>query len=169
MTGRVWETKIALDGRKVTFPCRALDLHVGEDAVLLFRTPRAWIVEAHAIRVPAGSYSFGYFWVDRNVNAYHWVRKDGTSLGVYFNVATDTRITATEVIWRDLALDYWVGADGLTVFLDEDEVPKDLPPDLDRIVRMTRDGLAVNGRALAVEIASRSADYWARLGLSAGR
>ena len=156
----VWETKETLDGRSLKFPCQLVAISAGVEAVLRFETPREWHVERPAIVVPAGYYSYGYFWRDRSINAYHWVRRDGTSLGVYFNVATDTRISHDAVVWRDLVLDYWVGGDGLTAFLDEEDLPADLAPPLAAIIADARDLLVQDGRRLAREISVRTAGYW---------
>ncbi len=60
------------------------------------------------VEVPAGSVSYGYFWARRPYSLYRWRSPEGAILAHRLDAVTDVRITATEVAYRDLVLDWWV-------------------------------------------------------------
>lgn len=63
-----------------------------------------------------------YFYSDRWYNIFVvYDRDDGALKGWYCNVCRPAQITETAVRCDDLALDVWVGPDGRTHVLDEDE------------------------------------------------
>lgn len=72
--------------------------------------------------VPAGSVSYGYFWVRRPYNVYRWLHADGSLIAHRFDAVTDVRIAEDSVRYRDLALDWWAFPDGTLVEEDRDEL-----------------------------------------------
>ncbi len=136
----VEERKRKLDGRVLRYPCEVLDI-TPEHAVLLYRTTHS--VDLAGVPIPAGTLSYGVYWVDRPFNVYRWVDPRGTVLAHYFNVATETRILPDALEWLDLELDVLVTPDGRVRVLDEQEVPVDLAPRyravLDEAVARLRD------------------------------
>jgi len=91
--------------------------------------------------LPKGSRSLGYFWEARPYNAYHWVDDKSRTLALYFNICDNTRITAQQVEWRDLAVDILITPDLRCRILDEDELPDDLDRNLLARIHATRDSL----------------------------
>jgi len=61
------------------------------------------------------------FYSDRWYNVFEIRAAGGRLKGWYCNVTRPARITANEVAAEDLALDLWVGANGATETLDEEE------------------------------------------------
>ena len=62
------------------------------------------------------------FYTDRWYNVFAvYDRDDGILKGWYCNVCRPARVEETAVYCEDLALDVWVGLDGQTSLLDEDE------------------------------------------------
>ena len=62
------------------------------------------------------------FYTDRWYNIFAvYDRDEGGLKGWYCNVCRPAQVTETAVYCEDLALDVWVGADGRTLVLDEDE------------------------------------------------
>ena len=162
------EIKETTDGRRFEYPCELLSLS-DEEAVLLYRTQNTWARTDPGIFVPQGSLGVSYFWVNQNINAYHWIRGGGESIGVYFNVACDTRIGPDAVTWVDLFLDYWVGADGQCGFLDEDEIPPDLPQRQQAAINAARYLLAQIGPKWARDLATRSRSYLGARGVAVSK
>lgn len=62
-----------------------------------------------------------FFYSNRWYNVFRIEAKDGHLKGWYCNITRRARITEHEVAAEDLALDLWVGPDGETTVLDEDE------------------------------------------------
>src|SRR5439155_20504502 len=80
----ITEIKETLAGTRKTFQCHVIDRTPGAVVVLFIsRAP----VRVHDIELPAGTITFGYFWVDRGFNVYHWMSPTGTTLAFYVNVA----------------------------------------------------------------------------------
>jgi predicted RNA-binding protein associated with RNAse of E/G family len=90
-------------------------------AVVLWIAPAA--MHVHGIDLPAGTISFGHFWVERRYNVYHWVDPAGRTIGFYFNLADRTRISEATLEWRDLVIDVLATPAGRLEVLDEDELP----------------------------------------------
>lgn len=151
----VLEIKETLAGERLSFTCRLLHLAVDE-AVLLYKLQRSFQIED--LVLPDTTLSLGYFWVNRPYNAYHWIKPEGQTLGLYLNISDQTRITAKAVSWRDLFVDLLVTPDGRCRVLDEDEVPDDIETALRRKIENTRDELVRQYRTLLSDIERRSAE-----------
>jgi hypothetical protein len=125
----ILEIKRTLDGREKRFSCRRLAGDADHQrAVLLFVHDQA--MHVHGVDLAPGTITFGYFWADRPYNAYHWLDAMGATIGVYFNLADETRITDDVLEWRDLTVDVLTTAAGRVDVLDEDELPAELDPAL---------------------------------------
>ena len=98
----VTEVKRTLAGGEKRFACRLVDGDA-HAAVLLWIAPEA--MNVHGVALPAGTISFGHFWDDRSYNVYHWLGPAGETLGYYFNIAAETRLSPGRLEWLDLAVD----------------------------------------------------------------
>ena len=122
----VVEIKHALAGGEKRFDC--LRLAGGpRHAVLLWIASER--MHVHGVELPAGTISFGHFWIDRCYNVYHWLDPGGRTLGFYFNIADRTRIGEAELEWRDLVIDVLATPAGRLELLDEDELPTIVDPE----------------------------------------
>jgi len=150
----VLEIKHKLSGERLEFECTSLVQEPGE-VIVLYRTPRDFHIADQVFR--KGSLSLGYFWQDRNFNIYHWLSPEGNSMAIYVNIADNTVITPGKVEWRDLIIDLLITPDGRCQILDEDELPDDLPSDLDQLIRAETKHLLERHQSLLAEIEQRSA------------
>lgn len=158
---KVTEHKAVLVGAPKIFDCEAISL-TDECAVVLYRLPRT--VDVEGILMPEGTLSFGYFWINRYFNVYHFVTQgEGgrvKTLGFYFNLSDSTRIVNQQIHWRDLIVDILVTPDGQCQVLDEEEIPPDLPPDLLQLIEEARAEVLACYQELIVELKRSSEHYW---------
>lgn len=125
---RLLEVKRTLDGGEKRFECRVLS-RAEDRVVVLFVATEA--MQVHGVALPAGTVTFGHFWQARPYNVYHWLRPvDGAALGVYANLASDTRLDGDRLVWLDLIIDVLILPGGAPAILDQDELPADASPDL---------------------------------------
>lgn len=121
---RIVEVKRTLDGTVIEYPAEPLVVDEEQQrAVLLYRLSDAEVIAGGRIALPAGTLSFGYFWVDRPYNVYHFTY-DGDTLVYYINVGRFRSLSETELVWDDYAVDVLAFPDGTVEILDEDEVPE---------------------------------------------
>jgi hypothetical protein len=127
---RLLEVKRTLDGGEKRFECRVLSR--SEDrVVVLFVATEA--MQVQGVALPAGTVTFGHFWEGRPYNVYHWLRPgEGTAIGVYANLASDTRLDGDRLVWLDLIIDVLILPGREPAILDQDEIPADAPVDLRR-------------------------------------
>jgi hypothetical protein len=124
----ILEIKRTLAGAEKRFECRRLHVD-GPHLVVLFVAPAP--LQVHGVALPAGTVTFGHFWRDRPYNVYHWLDPvTGQGLGVYVNLAAETRIQDDRLEWLDLILDVLVAPGQPPCVLDEDEIPALAPPGL---------------------------------------
>lgn len=124
----ILEIKHLLDGSREEFACQPCLVRPGRHAAVLYRLTRDWHFAALGLTVPAGSLSTGFFWQARPFNLYHWMTSEGETIGDYFNICGQTRISQQTIEWLDLALDLCLLPGRVGQFLDEDEIPHDLDP-----------------------------------------
>jgi len=117
--------------------------------VVIYRMPADHQLED--LLLPKGSLSLGYFWEERNYNAYHWVDDKRRTLALYFNICDSTLISPRQIAWRDLTLDILITPDLRCRVLDEDELPDDLDRDLLTRINATRDSLCGSSERLLRE------------------
>jgi hypothetical protein len=122
----VVEIKRLLAGGEQRFTCQRL-AGDARHAVVLWVAPGP--MRVHGVALAAGTISFGHFWVDRPYNVYHWLDRAGQTLGYYFNLCDETRLTADAIEWRDLILDVLVLPGQPPRLLDEDELAQAGPLD----------------------------------------
>lgn len=120
---KVVEHKERLDGTSTDYENRCLRWNTDELVVLYI--PQTALHFPY-LEIPAGSVSFGYFWLSRPYNAYVWVSADCKLLGAYCNVATATRFLPGVVTWRDLIVDVLLQTGKPPRVLDLDEIPADI-------------------------------------------
>ncbi len=115
-------------------------------------------MHVHGVDLPAGTISFGHFWADRFYNVYHWVDGAQRTIGLYFNIADQTRIEAAQLEWRDLVIDVLATPAGRLDVLDEDELPATLDDDVAAHITAGKAAiLTAPGQVIAeIESASRS-------------
>ncbi|HXU61574.1 MAG TPA: DUF402 domain-containing protein [Polyangia bacterium] len=123
----ILEIKQTLAGVEKRFDC--LKLAGDTRHVVVLWTARE-PMHVHGVDLPAGTISFGHFWADRFYNVYHWVDAGQRTIGLYFNIADQTRIGPAQLEWRDLVVDVLATPAGRLDVLDEDELPVSLPPDV---------------------------------------
>jgi Uncharacterized domain/protein associated with RNAses G and E len=150
---------IGMTEKQKEFDTEACLLEPPDRAVVCFRVPVEWTHPQCDLHVLPGSYSFGYFWSDRNYNVYHFVLPDGKPVGLYINVACNTTITSESIDWHDLYVDLWINNEGSLVILDENEVPADFDQDLVQIIHDVIDDLTREKLKVAAEIEKQSREY----------
>lgn len=151
----ILERKQTLTGTEKRFEC--LKLAGDERHVVVLWTARE-PMHVHGVDLPAGTISFGHFWTDRFYNVYHWVDGAQRTIGLYFNIADQTRIAPAELQWRDLVVDVLATPQGRLDVLDEDELPPALAPDVAEHLEAGKAAILNAPRAVIgeVEAASRA-------------
>ncbi|MDR9853889.1 DUF402 domain-containing protein [Paenibacillus sp. VCA1] len=121
------ERKIRYDATVVDHDCRLLKLELPK-IVLLHKVDKPFTMASGAseLTIPAGTYTFAYYWIDRPYNLYFWRDGHGDYLGSYFNIARNTTVTGQAVTFEDLIIDLLVLPDGEYFVLDENELPEPL-------------------------------------------
>jgi predicted RNA-binding protein associated with RNAse of E/G family len=93
-----------------------------DSTLVLVRFVAKTVMKGDGVRFPAGAYTYGYFWDDRNYNIYRMHFPDGQLFAHRFDVLKDFRFDEDRFEWTDLLLDLWVYADGSTTWKDDDQV-----------------------------------------------
>jgi len=120
------EIKRRPDGREEVFRCQ-LVLRAKGHVVLRYGITHPWRVDD--LLLEPGTVTYGYFWVDRPYNVYHWVTPHGESIGCYINLSGEVHLEADRIAWIDLAVDVLVRPGAEPKVLDEEEL-EDLPEPL---------------------------------------
>lgn len=130
------------------FACQPCLVRPGRHAAVLYRLDRDWHFPQIGLTVPAGSISSGFFWEAKPFNLYHWMTPRGETIGDYFNLAAETRISAGRIEWLDLVLDLCIlpGSEG--TWLDEDEMGADGNGNLRRQVEAAKTSLRAQSAQL---------------------
>jgi len=151
----ILEIKRTLDGREKRFDCRLLALAPDRrHAAVLWIAPEP--MHVHGVDLPAGTVSVGHFWTDRPYNVYHWLDRAGQTLGYYFNICDETRITAGLIEWRDLTVDVLAIPGGRLDVLDEHELPAELPTHVAVSIFEGKDAILSAPAAVMAEIEAAS-------------
>ena len=120
------EKKLTLSGAAHVFECELL--HLGNDfGVLKYVIDREYTV--NGITLHPGDITYALYWSARPYTLYIW-HANGNRIHHYFNIADNISIQPKEIVWRDLAIDILIDADGNVHVLDEDELPPSLPAGL---------------------------------------
>lgn len=112
-------------------------------AVLLYVIDRRRRVGSITLR--PGVVTFGYYWVDRPYNVYHWISPEGATIAFYFNICRDTKVSLNRnanvslsrdtqdepgrVEWTDLGVDLLVVPGERVTWLDVEEARALSPAD----------------------------------------
>lgn len=156
MSPDILEIKETLSGERRPYACTLVDRSPG-CLVIRYVVPRD--IFLGGVEIPAGTFSFGYFWLARHYNAYHFVTPQGQTLGLYCNVADRLRLQETSVSWRDLVVDVLILPDGSGRILDEDELPLSLPETSAIFILRTAEKLMAERKQLLSELEHRTAGY----------
>ena len=151
------ETKENLAGTQKTFTCRVISSAC--DHVVVLFVAEAPITVAN-LTLPAGTVTFGHFWTDRPYNVYHWLNPEGATVGLYFNIACDTRIGDHELYWRDLTLDVLVLPQQDPVVLDRDELAADMPKALATQIEDSLQALLRDLPHLPPQLEAQAHSFW---------
>ncbi len=121
-TGRSYrEVKVKPDGTELAYETSLVHRDQGL-VIVCFLMRKGGGPPRLPVVVPPGSVSYGYFWARRPYNVYRWLNPDGALIAHRFDAVTGVRITAEEVRYRDLALDWWALPDGTLIEEDRDEL-----------------------------------------------
>ncbi|MDR7439741.1 MAG: DUF402 domain-containing protein [Armatimonadota bacterium] len=113
------EIKRRPDGREEAFRCELL-LRDADCVVLRYVVTHPWRVDD--LCLDPGTVTYGYFWVNRPYNVYHWVTPHGEPLGCYINLSGEVQLEADRIAWLDLAVDVLVRPGAEPKVLDEEEM-----------------------------------------------
>ena len=124
---KIIERKIRYDSVVVEHGCKLLKAQ-NKNVVLFHSIQNSFtmIASQTKLSIPKGSYTIGYYWIDRPYNLYIWRDKKGKYLGSYFNIVKNTYMTDKLVSFEDLIIDILVLPNGEYFILDEDELPEAL-------------------------------------------
>jgi predicted RNA-binding protein associated with RNAse of E/G family len=156
----ITEVKETLAGTRKTFHCHVIDRD-SRAIVVLFVSKAP--VRVHDVELPAGTVTFGYFWVDRSFNVYHWMAPGGGTLAFYVNLADGTVLEDDRLFWRDLTVDILVAPDGAAVVLDEDEVPLALEAATRARIDQAKHDVLARAADLRIELEAHSDALWPRV------
>ena len=115
----ITEVKLRLRGEPKQFEVEMLRR---EGALTLVRFVTKTAMKGDENRFEAGSYTFGYFWDDRNYNIYRMHLADGSLYAHRFDVLKDVAFDGKRLYWTDLLLDAWLLSDGQLAWKDEDQL-----------------------------------------------
>lgn len=113
------ERKRKPDGQEHVFQCDYLANGPGF-ALVRFELTRPGAF-ATPVPIPVGTSSYGYFWQNRPFNAYRFVDRTGHVVAHRFDAVDNVRITARDIRFDDLVLDWWVLPGNVLLEEDRDE------------------------------------------------
>ena len=152
------EFKRTYFGETKTFDCDLL-LHDRVSGELTISFEPEGATSFVGVEFPLGSVSYGYFWVKRNYNAYHWKGANGNTLLFYFNISKDTQIQKSSVSWVDLIVDIALKPGSPPIILDEEEIPRDISPLDLQIIRNTKREILDTIDKIAEELEIKTARF----------
>ncbi len=120
------EIKHTLANTTKIYACEELWYEPGF-GMLRYVIDREYDIQGHALA--PGDVTHALYWEDRPYTLYVWdVKKHGRLF--YFNIADRIGLRPGTFMWRDLALDVLITAEGKVEVLDEHELPGNLDRDL---------------------------------------
>ena len=159
MSERFLEYKHTYAGETKVFDCTLA--HFSQKEIVLAFSPMQ-PMKFIGVDFPVGSVSYGYFWEDRNYNAYHWKNPIGETLLYYFNICRDTTIGKDRVDWLDLIVDVAAKPGEPPKILDLDEVPTDMPIQDVAIIGETAKLIVSGFEKIRSELEEKTADITRR-------
>lgn len=152
---RFLEYKHTYFGETKVFDCTLA--HIAEKELVLTFLPKQ-PMNFIGINFPVGSVSFGYFWEDRNYNAYHWKDELGNTILYYFNICRDTTFGKDRVDWFDLIVDVAATPGAPPKLLDLEEVPTNMRIEDVAIIGETAKLLVSDFERITSELERRTSD-----------
>lgn len=119
--GAYREVKLKHGGQRIVYPTTLIHRRPGL-VIVRFLMQKGGGPPRLPVQVPPGSISYGYFWARRPYNVYRWLRPDGALIAHRFDAVDGVRISAEEVVYRDLVLDWWALPDASLIEEDRDEL-----------------------------------------------
>ena len=135
------ERKRYLSGDEVTFECELIALE-NKSGILKYVLDQEWQVQGLTLR--PGDVTYAFYWTDRPYNLYWWVKRDGQTVGFYFNLADSVSLSPHEFVWRDLIVDVLILPGGQVQVIDEGEVPDDLDGELGALIASAKQQVLQN-------------------------
>ncbi len=117
------EIKHMLTGPARTYACEQL-LYEPGFGMLRYVVEREYDIRGR--RLHPGDVTHGLYWENRPYTLYVWDLGERGGRLYYFNVADRVVLRSGEFVWRDLAIDVVISAEGSCEILDEHELPADL-------------------------------------------
>ena len=119
MLPTITETKHNLDSTTQRFECRLL-YRDGDYLVLCYLSDRPYA--AAGADLPEGSLTIGHYWPARDYIVWEMYNPRAELQGYYIHICRNVTFGENSVEWEDMAVDVWVGANGTSDVLDEDEL-----------------------------------------------
>lgn len=151
MLPAVEEVKHNLDGSTERFDCRLVHRETGY-AVLGYVSDRPYTVAG--TELPAGSLTIGHYRPGNDYVLWEMYTPRAEMLGCYIHLCGEINLSDERVEWRDMTVDVWLGSDGRSEILDEDELDRSLtagqigPNEANRVRRRAK-RLRTEGAAVA--------------------
>lgn len=98
-----------------------------------------------------GDVTIALYWTDRPYTLYIWQIQRSADVAYYFNIADSVSLLPGEFRWRDLAVDILIDSAGIVHILDEDELPADLPAELQNYIFAAKTHVLTGYRDIIVE------------------
>ena len=141
MLPAIEEIKHNLDGTIERFDCYLVhrDPHY---VVLSYLSDRPYM--AAGVRLPAGSLTIGHYRRGAKYIVWEMYNPQAELLGYYVHLCGDISLSDRCVEWHDMTVDVWLGSDGRSEILDEDELERSVeagqidPSEADMVRRRAR-------------------------------
>jgi len=117
----ITETKHNLDGTTQRFECRLL-YRDGDYLVLCYLSDRPYA--AAGADLPEGSLTIGHYRPARDYIVWEMYNPRAELQGYYIHICRNVTFGENSVEWEDMAVDVWVGTNGTSDVLDEDELER---------------------------------------------
>jgi len=147
----VEEVKHNIDGTTERFDCRLV--HREPDyAVLGYVSDRPYLVAG--TELPAGSLTIGHYRLGNDYVLWEMYTPRAELFGCYVHLCGEICLSDESVEWHDMTVDVWLGSDGRSEILDEDELDRSVragqidPNEADAIRRRAK-RLRTEGAAIA--------------------
>ena len=141
MLPAIEEIKRNLDGTIERFDCHLVHRDPGY-VVLCYVSDRPYAVDGADI--PAGSLTIGHYRPGSDYVLWQMYTPQAEPLGCYVHLCGEIRLGDRCVEWYDMTVDVWLGSDGRSEILDEDELERSVkagqisPTEADRVIRRAR-------------------------------
>ena len=153
MLPAIREIKHNLDGTTERFDCRLV--HWDPDYVVLcYVSDRPYTVAG--VNLAAGSLTIGHYRHGSDYVLWEMYTPQAELMGCYIHLCGDIRLSDGCVEWHDMTVDVWVGSDGRSEILDEDELERSvkrgqISPSEARNIRHRARRLSIEGAGIARE------------------